>query len=250
MACRSGSSMLKLITGKRTSGSLANAICCAGALAALNSQPACPQTPSPGAGFEVSLYERLIDLSGWRPISAGQEQQKVSKTLWRDHLRVKRLRADATALVMRRAESDPEALRPEISSSTHTLTVQEVKGGMVTSARSFERAYDLRLDVSKEAVGKAFDVNVDTVYWNAFSKGAGAVVGIPVQFETQFVQLEIRSPNRKFERYDRIAFELVENAEKQVVEDTNAVMTPDHTRIIWRIDDARLNWVYAIHWQW
>ena len=34
------------------------------------------------------------------------------------------------------------------------------------------------------------------------------MVGIPVQFETQSVQLEIRSPNRKFERYDRIAFEL------------------------------------------
>jgi len=111
-------------------------------------------------------------------------------------------------------------------------------------------ADDLRLDVSKESVGKWFDLSVDTVYWNAFSKGAGAVVGIPVQFATQSVQLEIRSPNRKFERYDRIAFELVENSQKQVVEDTNSVMTPDHTRIIWRIEDARLNWVYAIHWQW
>jgi hypothetical protein len=198
----------------------------------------------------VSQYERVIDLSGWRPIAAGQERQKISKTVWRDRLRVKRLSAEAAALVMRRAESDPEALRPEISSSTHTLTVQEVKGGMVTSARSFEHAYDLRLDVSKESVGKWFDLSVDTVYWNAFSKGAGAVVGIPVQFATQSVQLEIRSPNRKFERYDRIAFELVENSQKQVVDDTNSVMTPDHTRIIWRIEDARLNWVYAIHWQW
>jgi hypothetical protein len=232
-------------------GYLGKVICCALApLAVSYLDWARAQTPSSAAGCEVSQYERVIDLSGWRPIAAGQERQKISKTVWRDRLRVKRLTADAAALVMRRAESDPEALRPEISSSTHTLTVQEVKGGMVTSARSFEHAYDLRLDVSKESVGKWFDLSVDTVYWNAFSKGAGAVVGIPVQFATQSVQLEIRSPNRKFERYDRIAFELVENSQKQVVEDANSVMTPDHTRIIWRIDDARLNWVYAIHWQW
>jgi hypothetical protein len=121
---------------------------------------------------------------------------------------------------------------------------------METAARSFGRAFDLKLDVSRQEIGKWFDVNLDTVYWNAFSKGGGGVVGIPVQFETQSVQLEVRSPNRPFERYDRIAFELKEGADKQMVDDDNAVITTDHKKIIWRIDSARVNWVYAIHWVW
>jgi hypothetical protein len=35
-----------------------------------------------------------------------------------------------------------------------------------------------------------------------------------------------------------------------MVDDDNAVITPDHKKIIWRIDNARVNWVYAIHWVW
>jgi len=81
-------------------GYLGKVICCALApLAVSYSDWARAQTPSSAAGFEVSQYERVIDLSGWRPIAAGQERQKISKTVWRDRLRVKRLERALRALV-------------------------------------------------------------------------------------------------------------------------------------------------------
>jgi len=70
-------------------GYLGKVVCTVAVLAVSYLDWARAQTPSSAAGCEVSQYERVIDLSGWRPIAAGQERQKISKTVWRDRLRVK-----------------------------------------------------------------------------------------------------------------------------------------------------------------
>jgi hypothetical protein len=49
-------------------------------------------------------------------------------------------------------------------------------------------------------------------------------------------------------RSDRV--QLKEGADKQMVDEDNAVITTDHKKIIRRIDSAPVNWVYAIHWAW
>jgi hypothetical protein len=61
-------------------------------------------------------------------------------------------------------------------------------------------------------------------------------------FKTKSIRLEVSSPNRKFQAYDRMAFELSENSEKHVIDDARSEMTSDHSKIVWSIDEVRSNW--------
>ena len=94
------------------------------------------------------------------------------------------------------------------------------------------------------------DRMLDAVYWNGLRNSAVGVVGIPVQFKTRSVSLEVVSPNRKFRSYSRMAFELRADSEKETIDDENAAMTVDQTSIVWRVGNVRQNWVYAIRWEW
>lgn len=207
-----------------------------------------PVPPPPQVGFEIFNQDRVVDLTDWKPVPSDSLSKPVSKTVWHDRLKMKRLRDDIKTFVMRRAVTGD--VKPEFSSSTHRYTVKDASERPLIQWRPIEHLYDVTIDVSNEPVGEWFDARIDAVYWNVFLTKESQWVGIPVQFPTHSIRLEVQSSTKTFGAFERAAYKRTDTPVNNLVNDTNAQKSADGHSIIWNIGSPSQNWVYRLAWEW
>ncbi|WP_285813081.1 hypothetical protein [Bradyrhizobium sp. 62B] len=210
--------------------------------------PPPPPPPLPQVGFEIFNHDRVVDLSDWKPVPEEALSVPTSKTVWHDRYKLKRLRDDIRTFVMRRAVTGE--VKPEFASSTHRYTVRDASERPLIQWRPIPRLYDVLIDVSNEPVGEWFDVRVDSVYWNVFLTPETWWIGIPVQFPTQSIRLEVRSSSKTFGSFQRAAYPRSETPENHLVNEPTAEKSADGHSIVWNIAKPSQNWIYRLAWEW
>ena len=200
------------------------------------------------ADFDVYSHQRSLDLRGWKYVTQDRALQEISRAMWQDKLKLRRLRGEVNTFCIRHASTGLPT--PEFSSDSHHVTVTETKELPLKGPRLTLRIFDACLDISGEPVADWFSLQLLATYWNAFNNESSAWAAIPAIHPTKTLAFEIWFPaNKPIKRWERR--EGARDTElSEIVTDDAVEVSSDGTHLRWKIDGPRRNWVYKVVWEW
>lgn len=187
-----------------------------------------------------------LDLSEWQSVPPEQRNQKRERAVRTIRTVAIRNADSATTYV---AGYGTSGLGLDLICRTHNARVEPIVTPSVVGALSL-REWNHVIDVSKEAVGRPFEIVQEATYWNAFQGSTTEWAGAVQSYDTDLFEFTIVFPRTKpVKSFKLYAFPYASPTKPELYADQTAAKVIDN-RLVWQVNGPIKNTVYRIMWEW
>jgi hypothetical protein len=196
-----------------------------------------------------------LDLTkGWENIDKQQlKVQKKSKGIV--YSKFKLVKFDSKVKYFAQRLGTTSIFLPEWESSTHKIN--PIEDPERKCSPEVKHSYVLYFDIEKAVYEVPFDLDYTITFWNAHNGESGDWQSQYISFPTENFLFEvIFPPNRPCKNFELWYAQGIDCTTKPIRYDKEPIIEKDLDangnikRLIWKIDNPNLHWIYSIQWQW
>jgi hypothetical protein len=189
--------------------------------------------------LQIGTHVRVFDFTDWN-----DEAGPNSKVVLIDKLSLKRLDSRATHFeLVREIKSERSDVPPLFSSPTYPIIIIPPQGS------DYSRYYRIVFDISREPLNQWVNLQLTSTLWDEFHWFTGENVDQKIEYPTDRLQFEFRSPNWTFTRINRYESPnggLIGELDNK--SDPSFVLPKDQKGFTWTIDHPKLHYHYHLLW--